>query len=339
MSKQLGNSPDPIELMEQFGTDGVRMGLLMAAPAGNDLLFDDSLCEQGRNFSNKIWNAHRLIKGWEIKANTDAYYTKTADDIQRWMDNRIFKDIALIDDHFSKFRVSDAMMVIYKLIWGDFCSWYLEWMKPAYGDPIPQKQYNLVVATFDQLLRLAHPFMPFVTEHLWQQLEPRNGAFINEQSWPTGRRASNDMSFIQQGMELTTLVRSVRNAKGISPKIPAQLTIHTKNAKAYASAEISVDKLANISSFSYQNSGDGIKELLGTDEIFIAFEGIELAKKDKSGIASEIARLKGFLVGIDKKLSNEKFVANAADEVVEREQQKKADTLSKIQTLEKELEE
>ncbi len=171
MSKQLGNSPDAIKLMEQYGTDGVRMGLMMAAPAGNDLLFDEALCEQGRNFGNKIWNAYRLIQGWEVSdADQDVFYKGSSDVIHTWMTAKLAETVSTVNDHFSKFRVSDAMTAIYKLIWGDFCSWYLEWMKPAYGSPIPSADLVKIKANFDSMLRLLHPFMPFITEKLWQNL-------------------------------------------------------------------------------------------------------------------------------------------------------------------------
>lgn len=338
MSKQLGNSPDPIELMEKFGTDGVRMGLLMAAPAGNDLLFDESLCEQGRNFSNKIWNAFRLINGWQAGDNDSQFYAKPVEEIHQWMEDRLSSDTHLIDDHFSKLRVSDAMLVTYRLIWGDFCSWYLEWLKPAFGSPIPEKDLIRVKKNFEALLRLLHPFMPFVTEHLWQQLNEGSNAFINQQSWPEAKDNQFSPAKVQKCMDLVTLIRSVRNSKGISPKIGARIIIQTKDADIYREIEIACDKLANVESFAYNTEGSGIVELLGIDEVSVDFEGFDLNQKDKGDIASEINRLKGFLKGIEKKLSNQKFVSNAAAEVVDREKQKLSDTLTKITSLEKEME-
>jgi valyl-tRNA synthetase len=337
MSKQLGNSPDPIELMDKFGTDGVRMGLLMAAPAGNDLLFDQALCEQGRNFSNKIWNAYRLINGWKSGENNDSFYGSSVENIHQWMEERISNSIIQIDDNFAKLRVSDAMLITYRLIWGDFCSWYLEWLKPTFGSPIPKTDLQRVKANFDKLLRLLHPFMPFVTEHLWQSLSSTENSFINQQSWPKNNSKEEANSGIEKCMELVSLIRSVRNSKGISPKIPVQLKIQTKQKEVFERIEISANKLANISSLQYNTTGNGITELLGVDEVNLFFEGVELHKQDKSSIQSEINRLKGFLVGIEKKLSNEKFVANAAAEVVNKEQQKLSDTKTKIMALEKEL--
>ncbi|MCO4819615.1 MAG: valine--tRNA ligase [Bacteroidetes bacterium] len=337
MSKQLGNSPDAVKLMEQYGTDGVRMGLMMAAPAGNDLLFDEALCEQGRNFGNKIWNAYRLIQGWEtIDKSDDAFYQETSKTIHQWMSAKISDTVKQVDDHFSKFRVSDAMTAIYKLIWGDFCAWYLEWMKPAYGAPIPADDLKIVKEHFEQLLRLLHPFMPFLTEKLWQDLNDRKDAFINQSEWPETNNNSLDAS-VELSRDLVSLVRSVRNNKNISPKIAAQLSIKTNNEQAFKSLEIASAKLANIGHFQYGVEQNGLHELLGTHEINIAFEGVDLHKKDLKEIESEIKRLEGFLFGINKKLSNEKFVANAAEAVVDRERQKQADTQSKIDALKKEL--
>jgi valyl-tRNA synthetase len=337
MSKQLGNSPDAIGLMERFGTDGVRMGLMMAAPAGNDLLFDEALCEQGRNFANKIWNAYRLIEGWETNdSEVDDFYNGTSELIHDWMAAKISETTALVNDHFNKFRVSDAMTAIYKLIWGDFCSWYLEWMKPTYGEPLPSKDLEKVKANFDILLRLLHPFMPFVTEKLWQDLNETNDEFINTKSWPTTEELAVNQG-LETSRELVSLIRSIRNNKGISPKIQANISIQTKNTDLYSAYEKATSKLANIQTLEYNTSNDGLKELLGTDEIIIGFEGVDLNKKDTGAIEAEIKRLKGFLIGIEKKLSNEKFMANAASHVVDREKQKQADTLSKIAALEKEL--
>ncbi len=337
MSKQLGNSPDAMKLMDQFGTDGVRMGLMMAAPAGNDLLFDESLCEQGRNFGNKIWNAYRLIQGWETKdTDIDEFYESSSSMIHEWMSAKISSTIEQVDDHFSKFRVSDAMTAIYKLIWGDFCSWYLEWMKPAYGQPIPSKELEIIKQNFDTLLRLLHPFMPFITEKLWQNLHATESTFINNQSWPSVSTQTVDPD-IEQGRELISLIRSVRNTKNISPKIPASISIKTTDIQSFQKVEEACAKLANITVFKYNEEQEGLNQLLGIHEINLAFDGVDLNKKDIAAIEGEIKRLKGFLIGIDKKLSNEKFVQNASEDVVNRERQKKADTLSKIEALEKEL--
>lgn len=337
MSKQLGNSPDAIGLMEKFGTDGVRMGLMMAAPAGNDLLFDESLCEQGRNFGNKIWNAYRLIQSWEINDDHKAeFYTSTSSAIHEWMSAKISVATTQINDHFSKFRISDAMTTLYKLIWGDFCSWYLEWMKPVYGQPIPSEDLEQVKVHFDQLIKLLHPFMPFITEKLWQDLHNTTDKFINNQEWPETSDVQPDAR-IETCRDLISLVRSVRNSKGISQKIPARLNITSKHPDGFKAFEVACAKLANVELFEYNADTDGLKELLGTDEITLNFEGVDVNKKDTAAIEAEIKRLKGFLIGVDKKLGNEKFMANAKPEVIDREKQKQADALSKIDALEKEL--
>ncbi|MCB9263218.1 MAG: valine--tRNA ligase [Flavobacteriales bacterium] len=337
MSKQLGNSPDAIGLMDTYGTDGVRMGLMMAAPAGNDLLFDEALCEQGRNFGNKIWNAYRLIDGWEItEKSDDLFYDGASDQIHAWMQATINETVKQVDSHFEKFRISDAMTAIYKLIWGDFCSWYLEWMKPAYGSPIPQKDLEKIKSNFDVLMRLLHPFMPFVTEKLWQHLHQSDSIFINNKTWPATSEISEN-NVVELAKELVSLIRSVRNTKQISPKIAATISVKTENENGFKSVESLVSKLANVESFSYNTAVDGLKELLGTNEVVLNFEGVDLNQKDVAAIQSEINRLKGFLMGIEKKLSNEKFVANASEDVVAREKQKQADTLSKIEALQNEL--
>ena len=338
MSKQLGNSPDALKLMDQYGTDGVRMGLMMAAPAGNDLLFDESLCEQGRNFANKIWNAFRLMSGWEVVEKVDdGFYSSSANLVHEWMENRIAEVTAAVDDHFSKFRVSDAMTAIYKLIWGDFCSWYLEWMKPEYGQPIEASHLERIKANFDTLLRLLHPFMPFVTETLWQSINEDDSKFINEQEWPKGDASVATDSF-ETIRNLITLIRGVRSKNGLSPKVAATLIIHTQNKEYYTTHARLIAKLANVASIEFDSNTDATaKELLGTDEVYMRFDGVDLNQKDTAAIEEEIKRLKGFLFGIEKKLGNEKFVQNAAPEVVEKERKKQADTVSKIEALEREL--
>ena len=228
------------------------------------------------------------------------------------------------------------MTAIYKLIWGDFCSWYLEWMKPAYGQPIPAKDLVKIKEHFDQLLRLLHPFMPFITEKLWQNLNKTTSSFINQSDWPTAIPGKPDAA-VELCRDLISLVRSVRNTKNISPKIAAKLSIKSTDNTAFKTMEVTCAKLANVALFQYDTEQDGLNELLGTHEINIAFDGIDLNKKDVQAIEEEIKRLEGFLVGIDKKLGNERFIANANEEVVNRERQKKADTLTKLESLKKEL--
>lgn len=336
MSKSLGNSPDPIELMDQFGTDGVRMGLLLSAPAGNDLLFDESLCEQGRNFCNKIWNAYRLVARWESTHNTNEWYDTYAGLATTWMKDRVSIAIGEASDHFDKYRISDALMVYYKLVWDDFCSWYLELMKPPYGEPIPDKHLSDVKEIFSDLMKLLHPFMPFISEELWHFLQPKAG-FINRQAAPQRHESNGSSEKFTKLFELITAIRSLRNEKGISPKMPAEIGIQGKDLSVYHEAKGWIGKLANAQLIDHEMQQDGMKVLIGTDEVSMHFEGYTPPAVDKSEIEKELKRLKGFLIGIEKKLSNEKFLANAGEDVVTRERQKQQDTLDKIASLEKEL--
>lgn len=335
MSKQLGNSPDPMELMDKYGTDGVRLGLLLSAPAGNDLLFDESTCEQGRNFSNKIWNAFRLVNGLEVTGERYGYYTSTGDRIHQWMESRINAAIETVNNYFDRFRISDALMTIYKLIWDDFCSWYLEMIKPAYGEKIPKEDIEKVKENFSVLLKMIHPFTPFVSEHLWQKLEDRNGDFINRQTWPvpTGT-VSVDAS---NAFELISQLRSVRNQSGISPKTPVVIYLRSENT-IYADFEEVIKKLANVSAIHRGEKAGARTILVNAEEVDIEFEGISGDQGvDRGKLEEELTRLRGFLNSISRKLANEKFVANAAPDVVERERKKQEDTESKIASIEKEL--
>lgn len=334
MSKSLGNSPDPIDLMNQYGTDGVRMGLMLSAPAGNDILFDESLCEQGRNFCNKLWNSYRLISGLETTDARNEYYTNYADLAHQWIEDKIAKSTALVNEHFDNFRISDALMELYKLTRDEFSGWYLEMIKPNFGDPIPQEDLNKAVANFDIILRLLHPFMPFITEELWQALEEKDNIFINQQEWPKFNQDINQ-TINNQVFTLISEIRAKRNENGISPKVEAKVSVLSKDMQAYTSVEGIISKLANVSQLHTQ-AQEGFKVLVGTDEVSIEFKDF-VQKVDVGAIQNEIKRLKGFLIGIDKKLGNEKFMANAKPDVIEREEQKKADTLSKITSLESQL--
>jgi len=336
MSKQLGNSPDPIELMDQYGTDGVRMGLLLSAPAGNDLLFDETLCEQGRNFCNKIWNAYRLISQWEEGNENSEWYDKNASFINSWMRERIDTALVKIEEAYDQFRLSEAMMTMYKLVWGDFCSWYLEMVKPSGSKALPPAQLFVVKGFFEELLRLLHPFMPFITEQLWQELRGKQG-FINEQPYPSESGLKGFAEEMDFAMELITTARAIRNENGISPKIAARIG-------SCSNAEISVDrtkgvieKLANVTSINDSQDEGSIVRLVAASELSFSFEGAELGAVDIDKLHVELKRLEGFLVGISKKLSNEKFVQNAHPDVVAREKKKQEDTLSKVDSIKKEI--
>ena len=335
MSKQLGNSPDPIELIEKYGADGVRVGSLLSSAAGNDLLFDEELMLQGRNFATKIWNAYKLIQGWK-KDET----IKSAEADQQaieWFGNQMNKTIAEIADQFEKFRISDALHLLYKLIWDDFCSWYLEAIKPAYGEPISKEVYDQTILYFEELMKLLHPFMPFLSEELWQNISertPENALVISQQK----KDATFDESIIkdfENSKELISGVRNYRQSKGISPREDVEVFT---NASSFDNENL-VKKLANISQIHFATKTDkpSYSFLMGGTEISIPLsETLDLAE-EKIKIEEEIKYLKGFLISVEKKLTNEKFVANAKPEVVEVERKKQKDAQDKIVLLEEKL--
>jgi valyl-tRNA synthetase len=338
MSKSLGNSPEPLDLMDQYGTDGVRLGLMLSAPAGNDILFDESLCEQGRNFCNKIWNAYRLLEGLETTDNADDFYNNNFVAIQDWMDARMSETLSLVDDHMDNYRISEALMMIYKLVWDDFCSNYLEMIKPPYGEKIFAPVLISAKATMEKLMVMLHPFIPFITEELWQNLSEHSApSFINLQAWPTASPINTPSSFYEPSLQLVSYVRAVRNENGLSPKIKATVNINSKDNAAYVSFCGVIQKLGNIETITFNETLDGINSLIGTDEITIKIEGFEQKKVDKEAITTEIARLEQFMTEIEKKLANEKFVANAHPDVISKERQKMNDSLIKINTLKSEL--
>ncbi|SIS43858.1 valyl-tRNA synthetase [Kaistella chaponensis] len=335
MSKQLGNSPDPIELIEKYGADGVRVGSLLSSAAGNDLLFDEELMLQGRNFATKIWNAYKLIQGWK-KDET----LKSAEADQQaieWFGNQMNKTIAEIADQFEKFRISDALHLLYKLIWDDFCSWYLEAIKPAYGEPISKEVYDQTILYFEELMKLLHPFMPFLSEELWQNISertPENALVISQQK----KDATFDESIIkdfENSKELISGVRNYRQSKGISPREDVEVFT---NASSFDNENL-VKKLANISQIHFATKTDkpSYSFLMGGTEISIPLsETLDLAE-EKIKTEEEIKYLKGFLISVEKKLTNEKFVANAKPEVVEVERKKQKDAQDKIVLLEDKL--
>lgn len=335
MSKQLGNSPDPIKLMQEYGADGVRLGMLICSSAGNDILFDESQVEQGRNFSNKIWNAYRLVTGWQV---ADIEQSKEAAIAIEWFNNKLNKTIAVINDHFDKFRLSDSCMTIYKLFWDDFCAWYLEAIKPAYGAPIDRKSYDATIEIFDKLLKLLHPYMPFITEELWQNLQAReDGETIMLQMMPNA--AEYDEKFIED-FELTqqaiVAIRALRQSKNISPKESLELKI-----KGAFNPELSsiLEKLANISSVEVVSDlsqfTDGQILMVGTVEFFVPLAGMINVEEEIAKAKAEIERYKKFYNSVNAKLSNERFVANAPAAVVELERKKLSDAQTKIENLEK----
>ncbi len=334
MSKSLGNSPDPLELMDKYGADGVRVGILLSSAAGNDLLFDEDLMLQGRNFMTKIWNAFRLINMWN---HEDKPAIATDNQAIEWFENKLNKTIAEINDQFEKFRISDALHLIYKLIWDDFCGWYLEAIKPNYGEGISKEVYNKTIYFFEELMKLLHPFMPFLTEELWQTISERNidEALVIAQQKEAGAFDEAIIKNFETAAELISGVRNYRQTKGISPREAAE--VYT-NAAEFANEAV-VRKLANISEIHFGQKTDkpSFTFLVGATEVSIPLsENLDLGE-EKAKTEEEVKYLKGFLVSVEKKLSNEKFVANAKPEVVEGERKKQKDAQEKIAILEEKL--
>lgn len=334
MSKSLGNSPDPIELIDKYGADGVRVGILLSSAAGNDLLFDEDLMLQGRNFATKIWNAFRLIQGWQKE---DKPASEVDNQTIDWFENQLNKTIVEIEDQFDKFRISDALHLIYKLIWDDFCSWYLEAIKPNFGDGISHEVYDKTIAFFEELMKLLHPFMPFLTEDLWQNITERTTeeALIIAQQKKSSDFNNDTIRDFETAKDIISGVRNYRQTKGISPKE----TVEAFTSAAAFANEAVVEKLANISEVHYSQKTDrpSFTFLVGANEISVPLsENLDLGEEKKKTEA-DLDYWKGFLVSVEKKLSNEKFVANAKPEIVENERKKQQDAQDKIALLEEKL--
>ena len=335
MSKQLGNSPDALALIEKYGADSVRVGLLLSSSAGNDLLFDEALCQQGKNFANKIWNAHRLIQSWEIDDSRPQ--DATAKQSLIWYKSKFQKELNLVNDHFSKYRISDALMCIYKLIWDDFCSWLLELIKPAYGSPIDAETHTELIEIFENNLRLLHPFMPFLSEELWHTINDRSKEeALVVSSWPSASEIDDHtLSVFSHTMEMITSIRSIRKQKNISTKVPMQLLETSSQAEYYENV---ISKLANIDSF--QVVKDLPQQLLpfrvGTAAYYLPFS-VENLEEEIAKLTVELNYQKGFLVGVQSKLSNTHFVDNAPEQVVQIERKKESDALEKISQIEQQI--
>ena len=340
MSKSLGNSPDPIMLIEKYGADGVRMGMMLSAPAGNDILFDETLCEQGRNFNNKIWNAFRLVQGWQTADTEQPQASRIA---VEWFDAKLKAVNAEMDEQFRSYRISEALMTVYRLFWDEFSSWYLEMIKPEYGKPIDTVTYEATLRFFNALLKMLHPFMPFITEELWQHLYDRkDGESImrDELRLPApGKDELKLMEDIEQVKAIVSGVRTVRNQKNIAPKVELELdAIGQNNYEVYNSVII---KMANLKAIEVvaEKPSDASGFMVGTDSFAVPVGDLidvaaEIEKQEK-----ELKHLEGFLAGIKKKLSNENFVANAPAAVIERERKKQSDSEEKIAALKASLEE
>jgi len=337
MSKSLGNSPDPLDLIDKYGADGVRMGMMLAAPAGNDILFDDALCEQGRNFNNKIWNAFRLVKGWQVADIEQPEYAKLATE---WFDNLLVKVSAEMDDLFSKYRLSEALMLVYKLFWDEFSSWYLEMIKPAYGQPIDKKTYETTLHFFDVLLRQLHPFMPFITEELWQHIYDRKpGESIMTAQLETfeGRdlQAANELcNTFDQLKEIISGIRNIRLQKNIAQKEALEMLVLGENTQLMAYAEV-VKKMANLSAVTVVDSKpEGAASfMVGTTEYFIPLGNLIDVEEELKKLEADLKYQEGFLQSVLKKLSNEKFVSKAPANVIEMERKKQSDAETKIAAL------
>jgi valyl-tRNA synthetase len=346
MSKSLGNSPDPLELIEKFGADGVRVGMLLTSPAGNDLPYDDSLCEQGRNFSNKIWNAFRLVKGWSVDDRPQPASSAAA---VAWMQSRVQRGTAEIDALFAQFRISEALMATYKLVWDDLCSWYLESIKTGFvknaagegvAEPIDRQTYEATVAIFEEVMKLLHPFMPFLSEEVWHLLRERKaGEDIIIAPWPKSGEGDVKLETeVQHAFDLVTAVRNVRNERSMSPK--DALEVQAKGTSPMrAAVSALVNKLANVSAIAeVEKANEGsITFLVGTTEYAVDLGGNIDPEAEAKKAEAELAHLRGFLAGVDKKLSNERFVAGAPAQVLETERKKKADAEAKIKALEERL--
>ena len=333
MSKSLGNSPDPLDLIEKYGADGVRMGLMLAAPAGNDIPFDDALCEQGRNFNNKIWNAFRLIKGWEVSAEVPV--PEASELAIRWFEAKQNEVAAEVADLFSKYRLSEALMAVYKLFWDEFSSWYLEMIKPAYGQPINRKVYEATIGFFDNLLHLLHPFMPFITEELWQHLCDRTDGESLMVS-PLSMSALVDEDIIREFevvKEVISNIRSIRLQKNIAQKEALELQVIGENPVVAFNAVIM--KMCNLSSINIvENKADGAASfMVGTTEYAVPLGNMIDVEAEIARMEAELKHKEGFLQGVLKKLGNEKFVNNALAAVLEMERKKQADAESIIKSL------
>ena len=340
MSKSLGNSPDPLVLIDKFGADGVRMGMMLSAPAGNDILFDESLCEQGRNFNNKIWNAFRLVKGWET---ADIEQPKSAEIAVKWFDAKLKEVNEEMQKQFKDYRISEALMTVYKLFWDEFSSWYLEMVKPAYGQPIDQKSYDATLRFFDALLKMLHPFMPFITEELWQHIYDRkDGESIMREKLdipaPTAeeQKLAADIEAVKQ---IIAGVRTVRNQKNIAQKEQLSLQVVGKNDfEAYNDVTL---KMANLDKIEVidEKSADASSFMVGTDEFAVPLGDLIDVAAEIEKAEAQLKHLEGFLMGVRKKLSNENFVAHAPEKVVALERKKESDSVEKIAALKATIEE
>jgi valyl-tRNA synthetase len=336
MSKSLGNSPDPLDLIAKYSADGVRAGMLFCSPAGNDLPFDESLCEQGRNFTNKLWNAYRLVQGWSIDNAPAGAAEETA---MRWFGEKLKATVTQLNDLFDKYRISEALLCVYKLAWDDFCSWYLESVKPEFGKPVSQQVYEQTLGYFDEILRLLHPFMPFITEEIWQGLTSRNeGESIVVSRWPAAQSwDEGELSRFDYACTVVSEIRNFRNSKGLSPKISLPVTTEEQSLQPFLAM---IEKLANACLHFSQNKPQGTHTVMAaTAELWIEAESNTDKETEKKKIQEEITYLQGFKASVEKKLDNARFIENAKPEVVANERKKLADAVLKIDKLAEQMKE
>ena len=337
MSKQLGNSPDALKLIEDYGADAVRVGLMLSSAAGNDLLFDESLCQQGKNFANKIWNAYRLIDGWEVDASLEQ--SQANKDAVAWYTAKFQATLELVEDHFSKYRISDALMSLYKLVWDDFCSWFLETVKPAYGEKIDAATRNSIQVLFENNLKLLHPFMPFLTEELWHQMAERSvEEALLVSSWPT--LADYDKAFIEDfgfATEIVAGIRNFRKEKNIPFKEQLHLIALTDKNLPCKEVIVKMGQLSEISTQVATPDEIGGTFRVGSTEFFIPLANQIDPEAERIKLEEELKYNQGFLASVQKKLSNERFVENAPEKVIAMERKKEADTLEKIKMIERSL--
>ncbi|SFW73616.1 valyl-tRNA synthetase [Sinomicrobium oceani] len=339
MSKSLGNSPDALKLISDYGADGVRVGLLLSSAAGNDLLFDEGLCQQGKGFANKIWNAFRLVSGWEVSETEPA--PKVAEVAVRWYRSKLGQTLHEIEDHFAKYRISDALMATYKLIWDDFCSWFLEMVKPAYGHPISKTTFEQVIALFEENLKILHPFMPFLTEDIWQHIEKRDSdKALVVSDWPSIPEVDHGLlEGFAMVTEVISGIRTIRKDKNIAFKEVLELHA-THNGSAFnGNLDEVVKKLGNITALHYniEKVEGSVSFRVGADEYFVPVAGSVDVESEMEKLKEELSYAEGFLKSVRGKLSNERFVNNAPEKVVAIEKQKEADTLAKILTIKESL--
>src|SRR5690606_25163560 len=334
MSKSLGNSPDPIDLIETYGADGVRVGMLLSSPAGNDLMFDEDLCKQGSAFVNKIWNAYRLINGWEVDIEKKPSQSDTI--ALKWYRSKFQKTLAEIEDHYGKYRISDALMATYKLVWDDFCSWLLEMVKPPFGEKISEKTYLEVISLLEDNLKILHPFVPFISEEIWQHLAQRDiseALIISE--WPKAVDCDeNIIKNFEFASEVISAIRTIRKEKNISFKDSVALyVLNNENVSKEFDAVIS--KLGNLSELKYisEKIEGALTFRIKSNEYFIPISGAVNMEEEREKLTEELKYTEGFLRSVQGKLKNERFVNSAPEKVVALEKQKEADALGKIETI------